>query len=422
MGGPRRIGPTRISGRHRALTDAHSVRAGAALARLPEVDPGAGLLALWCAHRDGTGPTTTVGETILYGPEFEALRTEAQVGVVAHHVLHIALRHGPRMAAMAQRQGPGFRSDLYALGVDAIVNETLIQGGHALPRPAVTLTGLLAASDPDAARTALEDWDAERLYHWMIAGGGSRAARAEGYARAQAFRPDIAASDAGPDDRAAGEWRAHLARAEEAGRRAGAGIGAAGALIDRAEARVPWERILRRLLTRALTVWPEPSDRRPANRWIAQDALARAEGRAAPGFEAARARDRSRPRIVVAVDGSSSVADAQFSLFAAEVAGVARRTGAETVILGFDDDVGFRHVLGPGEAPEAIMRRGMRRGGGTDFRPVLSEAEARSPSVIVVLSDLEGPVGQPPAPEVIWAVPEGGPDSPPFGRLVRIDG
>ncbi|MDU8944040.1 vWA domain-containing protein [Ovoidimarina sediminis] len=404
------------------MTEAHSARAAAALAHLPDVDPGAALLALWCVHRDDPGPTRTEGETILYGPEFEGLAREAQVGLVAHHVLHVALRHGARAGAMAERLGPAFRGALYALGVDAIVNETLTRGGHALPRPAVTLTGLLAAAAPEGTERALEEWDAERLYHWLLGGAGGRAGRAGDYARAQAFREDVAPERAGRGAADDGTWRARLTRALEAGRISGTGIGAAGALIDRMAARVPWEIVLRRLLAKALLAVPEPSDRRPANRWIAGEARARAEGRPVPVFEGARARDRGRPRIAVAVDGSSSVGDAEFSLFAAEVGGIARRTGAETEVIGFDDAVRFRLVLGPGEAPEPVMRQGMRRGGGTDFRPALGAALERDPSVIVVLSDLEGPAGPAPRVPVIWAVPGGGAAAPPFGRLLRIEG
>ena len=404
------------------MTEAHSTRAAAALQHLPDVDPGAALLALWCGHRDDAGPTRTSGETILYGPEFESLALEAQVGLVAHHVLHVALRHGARAGAMAARLGPAFAGPLYALGVDAIVNETLERGGHALPRPAVTLSGLLVATAPEGTDRALEDWDAERLYHWLLGGGDARRTGAEDYARAHAFREDVESERAGQSAAEDGTWRARLARALEVGRIAGTGIGAAGAMIDRAVARVPWELVLRRMLAKALLAWPEPSDRRPANRWIAGEALARREGRPVPGFAGARARDRGRSRIVVAVDGSSSIDDAAFSLFAAEVGGIARRTGAETEVIGFDDDVRFHPVLGPGEAPETVMRRGMRRGGGTDFRPALRAATDRSPSVIVVLSDLGGPTGPPPRVPVIWAVPDGTEETPPFGRLVRMAG
>ncbi len=76
----------------------HSVRAGSALRALTETDPALAALSLWCDHRDGAGTVArSSGTTITYGPGFEALPPHEQIGVAAHHVLHVALRHGARM-------------------------------------------------------------------------------------------------------------------------------------------------------------------------------------------------------------------------------------------------------------------------------------------------------------------------------------
>ncbi|MEM8537520.1 MAG: hypothetical protein AAGF56_06630, partial [Pseudomonadota bacterium] len=115
----------------------HSTRAQPALARLPEVDPAIAALALWCTYRDSDAPTATQGETILVGPEFPLLPISEQVGVIAHHVLHVALRHSARRSAAAERHTGRFLDKQYDLACDALVNEALLQGGHALPRPAV---------------------------------------------------------------------------------------------------------------------------------------------------------------------------------------------------------------------------------------------------------------------------------------------
>ena len=71
----------------------HSTRVAHALARLPEVDPAIAALALWCTYRDSVEPTATQGDTILVGPEFPLLAISEQTGLIAHHVLHVALRH-----------------------------------------------------------------------------------------------------------------------------------------------------------------------------------------------------------------------------------------------------------------------------------------------------------------------------------------
>ncbi|MEO0917897.1 MAG: hypothetical protein AAFY31_13085, partial [Pseudomonadota bacterium] len=104
----------------------HSTRARQALARLPEVDPAIAALSLWCRYRDGTGPTVTDGETIYVGPEFPLLPISEQTGVIAHHVMHVALRHSSRRAVAHERYGASFRADVFDLACDAIVNEALL--------------------------------------------------------------------------------------------------------------------------------------------------------------------------------------------------------------------------------------------------------------------------------------------------------
>ena len=139
-------------------------RATRALAHLGEVDPALAVLSLWCRHRDGEA-TRTAGEVITYAPGFDTLGLPEQVGTVAHHVLHVALRHSLRAAALAERLGPEFDSMLFGLAADGIVNETLALAGHALPRPAILLTEVLAEAGfaCDSAIAALTDWDADRL-------------------------------------------------------------------------------------------------------------------------------------------------------------------------------------------------------------------------------------------------------------------
>jgi hypothetical protein len=67
-----------------------------------------------------------------------------QVGLAAHHVLHVALRHPTGRRRWPSGWGPRFDASLYGLAADGIINETLLLAGHALPRPAVTLTDLLS--------------------------------------------------------------------------------------------------------------------------------------------------------------------------------------------------------------------------------------------------------------------------------------
>jgi predicted metal-dependent peptidase len=186
---------------------------------------------------------------------------------------------------------------------------------------------------------------------------------------------------------------------------------------------MPWERVLRRLLARALVEAALPDWRRPSRRWLAADADARAHARPAPAFEPGRARPAARMRLAVAVDTSGSVGAPLLARFAAEIAGIGRRTGAEVHVLGFDTAVTLRAVMQGADWARQIRALAFTRGGGTDFAPALRAAADLSPSAIVVLSDLIGPTGPPPGRiPVIWAVPRRPAAPPPFGRVLLLDG
>ena len=421
----------------------HSDRARPALVRLATDDPALGALALWCAHRDvASGVARTDGTTISYGPGFDRLAAHEQVGVAAHHVLHVALRHGPRMGAMAARLGGAFDETLYTIAADALVNEALLAAGYALPRPAVTLSDLLTrALGLSSGPNALAEWDVDRLYLQLAGQGGGKgdgaseqgktgtstspAEKAKAIAAEAGFTPDIhreLPDDENPDgaDQAA-LWRQHLSRALEAGRLAGRGIGKLGHRIaDIPEPRTPWEQVLRRLLSRALLPGLAQTHRRPARDWIAAEALASASGGPTPAFRPGTKRLVDAPKIALAIDASGSITGPLLQRFMAEVCGIARRVAAEITLIAFDDAVRWQVKLDPVRWQTQLAGLDWPRGGGTDFAPPLAAAQAIGASIAVVLTDLEGPFG--PAPRgmpVIWAV-NGDAPPPPFGKLLSL--
>lgn len=400
----------------------HSTRAARALAHLGEVDPALAVLALWCRHRDGEGATRTDGDTISYGPGFATLGLPEQVGLVAHHVLHVALRHSDRQAGLAERLGDGFDASLFGLAADGIINETLILAGHAVPRPAVLLTELLAEAGLPAQSpiAALERWDADRLAMALHA-DPKRAEKLRDWGATRGFAVDLGLGE--PDEsgemQKAADWRNQILRALEAGRKAGTGIGKLGAILaDLAPAQVPWELQLRGLLARALTERPHASWRRPSGRWVARIAEAERSGGPVPVYEPGRARMDTRPRLVVGLDTSSSVAAQMLRLFTAEAEGIARRTGAEVHLMAFDEAVFLEKRLDP-TGWQALRDLPLRTGGGTDYVDLFDRAGARNPSLLVVLTDLDAAI--PPAPgfPLLWAVPAAV-SEPPHGRVLVI--
>jgi len=404
----------------------HSTRATAALRALTECDPALAALSLWCAHRDDAGPTRTIGTEIRYGPGFATLPLHEQIGLAGHHILHAALQHGARMAAMEARFPDHFAPDLWQIAADAIVNEVLLHAGHALPRPALTLTGLLGDLTGGAVpvEQALAEWDADRLYLRLQADqAGGEAGRARAYAAAHGFAPDLEPTPADPQaDETQADWRAHLSRAMAAGLAAGQGLGTFGhRLADLPQPRTPWEVTLRRLLARATLAQAQPSHSRPARGWLALDAQARRAGGPSPVFQPGLARRRDVPRILCGLDCSTSIDGPRLALFMAEIASIARRTGGEVHLAAFDTAIRLTHRLDPHRATAELQALDLPQGGGTDFAPLLAHAARMRPSALVVLTDLDAPFGPNPRCPVIWAVPLGTTaPAPPFGRVLSL--
>ncbi len=403
------------------MTNRHSGRAAPALRALAETDPALAALSLWCRHRDGA-ETATHGTTITYGPGFPDLPGHEQRGLAAHHILHVALRHSTRLSELRARLGDGFAPEVWNLAADAIVNEALLLADQTLPRPAVTLTGLLSTSlgRRETPAEALGRWDVDRLYHALRDTDGPGRDGADG---ARGFAPDLGAEDvvAGgtEDDGDDAAWRQHLSRALAAGRQAGRGLGTIGHRIaDIPAPRVPWETVLRRLLTRHVTPLPRPAPMRPARRWIAATAMAAGQGTPPPGFEPGYRPLSEVPRIAIALDASGSIDDDRLALFWGEVTGIARRMRAELHLMVFDEAIRHRARLDPSQTRPVLPD--MPRDGGTDYTPVMAEARAIGASALVVLTDLDGDPG-PAAPRglpVIWAVPDAAGIAAPWGRLL----
>ncbi|WP_043816361.1 DUF2201 family putative metallopeptidase, partial [Rubrivivax gelatinosus] len=149
----------------------HLHRGTRAVQRLVEFAPSTGGLALWAHHRDRSAdePVPTIatdGHTIWYGPGFEALTLPQQAGLVAHEVLHVALRHPQRYSELQQIVGD-VDLQLFNLCADAIVDSTLSHlSWLELPAAAVTLDRLLvtALGIEQTLDKALLEWDVERLY------------------------------------------------------------------------------------------------------------------------------------------------------------------------------------------------------------------------------------------------------------------
>ena len=170
-------------------SDGH--RGTRAVQRLVEYAPATGSLALWMRHRDSDEIPLAAreilseradrdwlvgndGRTIWYGPAFERRPLPEQTGLLAHQILHVALRHVPRERTLRGVLGD-VDAALFNLCADAIVNSAL---SHlewlVLPPGSVGLDELLTRlpahgrdGEDRPARgldASLLHWDTESLY------------------------------------------------------------------------------------------------------------------------------------------------------------------------------------------------------------------------------------------------------------------
>ena len=419
-----------------------------AVQRMVEYAPSTGCLALWVRHHDlvddtaQPGPVATDGTTIFYAASFADLPLAQQTGWVAHEVLHIALRHPARFAQLQQLIGPA-DPRLFNTCADAIVNATLSHlGWLTLPGSAVMLDALLrqALGIEQSLERALLEWDVERLYRALAdrsatSSGSNRRqdehARQRRSARDEASREereralaprehaDLLPAPEGQrlpeqEAEAAREWAERIARAH-------AGDGAHSMLrtllADLPRVRTPWEQVLRRQLSRALAAQPELSWSRPSRSYLANQGRLGAHRRMP--FEPGIGPTRTVPRLAVVVDVSGSIDDGLLGRFSREIEAIVRRSGAGMTLVIGDDRVRRIDHFEPGRGTlDGITCEGR---GGTDFTPLLEEAAARSPDLIVVLTDLDGPARHRPRCPVIWAVTAAHAHAePPFGRRLLL--
>jgi predicted metal-dependent peptidase len=446
----------------------HQHRGVRAVQRMVEYAPSTGGLALWVRHQDLPGDTPTVltdGTTIFYGQAFDRLALPEQTAMVAHEVLHIALRH-PQRALELRRLLGEVDLRLFNICADAIVNSSI---GHLswlrLPATAVTLEDLLAHAlgMQQDAMTALLEWDVERLYRTIDdrrirdregqqktdqtgeSGDGAshspsegarsprQARNSEGATTRQDGPRSARARELGdrtetdlvpsPDSEAAPEAEAELARAwSERLLRGHANDGAFSMLrqliADLPRSRTPWQQVLRTRLARGLTRRLDVSWSRPTRSYIANQGRGGANRRLPfePGFSASK----TAPKLAVIVDISGSVDDELMQQFATEVAAISRRQEAGLVLVIGDDQVRRIEVFKPGGF--RLGELDVEGGGGTDFTPLLEAADRHRPDIGVVLTDLDGPARFTPDWPVIWAVPQSHAFAvPPFGQRLVLD-
>ncbi len=365
---------------------------GALVLRLPLKRAGS-----WCAT------TATDARAIYYNARWIASLTAAQLQfALAHEALHCALGHFARRGHRERRR--------WDLACDYAINPLLVDEGLTPPPGAHVIEpfrGLVAEEIYPCIDEQQREDDTFDEHAWDgDDGGGGGGSGADSPGGAVHGEPRPAPPAAGERERLRQQWQRHLAAAAQRAREAGKLAGLLARLVQEALApRVSWRSALAHYLAQTARVdysWLRPSRREG-------DALL-------PSLRGAAG------DLVVAIDTSGSIGEADIAQFVAEVEALKSALAVRATLLACDSALaaGCPWVAEPWE-PLARPDR-IAGGGGTDFRPVFEwvERNGARPDALVYFTDAQGefPVRAPDYP-VLWLVKGRAPV--PWGRRIALD-
>lgn len=370
--------------------------------------PWFGALALRLRVEEAHGQTETMatdGTSLIYAPAYVDTLTDKEIiGVVAHEVLHCALKHVFRIGT---RDLPKWNK-----ACDYAINPLLLADGFQLPE------GHL--NDP-----AFADLPAETIYQRLP---DEPPGEAPGPPRPDFLKPpDPDALPAGgpPETPGPGEsdpapsqntgpmteidWEIATEEASLVSRKSGKAPAAVMREVEHArKSKTDWRTILRRFVENTI-----PSD----YSWTTPNRRHIAQGLYLPGSYR-----ENCPRLGVGIDTSGSIDSKALSAFASELTAImleARPVEVEVVYC--DAKVqGKPDIFTPDDGEIKLKPRG---GGGTAFQPVFDHFNKQSepPAAVIYFTDLYGPEPKEPDYPTLWVTFPGSIETGPFGETVNLE-
>ena len=355
----------------------------------------------------------TNGVVLRYNPVFvDTLNSATLAGVLAHEVMHPALKHHTRRAKRDPRR--------WNEACDYAINPLLLDAGLSLPDDVLVdprFRGMSAEQIYNLREAETQQESDDQSESEQNTGSESNDSAGDGNASGI---PSVPESQGGigqvidapeTDDDVASieeqerDWEIAVNQAATVAQQAGrVPAGLKRTLEGAAEAQVDWRELLRRLWSD--TIPADSSWMRPNRRHIWS-------GLYLPGVVR-----EGTGEIAIAVDCSGSVNARQLRLFEAEIRSILEGQRPERVhVLYFDAEV---HKVDTYESGEMLHLEPVG-GGGTDFGPCfdwLNEHGVR-PQTMVFLTDLYGsfPESAPDYP-VIWASTDS--RQAPFGSVIPM--
>ncbi len=354
------------------------------------------------------GTMATDGRVLAYSPEFVAgLAPDELLGVLVHEVMHNALAHPSRRGS----RDP----ETWNLACDLAVNPLLLEAGFALPAGRVVPgegshahlppgksaeeyyallgspnPGADVASQPSDSSTPTKETDQPETNNDPGGCGGVRdpAGPAESRERESAWQAAVAQAERAATGR--GDLPGGLRRAVESVLRPAA----------------DWRSLLREFLSSLAK--NDYSWTRPNRRFVAR-------GLYLPGLHS-----EELGSVLIAVDTSGSIDEAQLAAFASEVNAILDAFDCAVTVLYHDTTIQGVQAWRSTDGPLVLDPVG---GGGTSHRCVFDWlAQSDEPfACVVCLTDLETRFpDQVPDVPVLWAVLGDSDKQPPFGRRIRV--
>lgn len=346
------------------------------------------------------------GKTLFYNPTYvQTLTFDELKGVVAHEVMHVALKHHTRRG--------GRDPEAWNDAGDYVINGIVMRSGFKLPK------GCLL-------NPAFDNMSTDEVYNKLPKkpqGGNGQQPQGGGNGNGgqdkggqQPHRPG-AVKDAtdkhgkplSPAEQAQeeAEWQSNVAQARQIAKAQGKLPAELDRLVNELLAnKADWRELLRRFMQ--ATARDDYSWTRPNRRYITQ------------GIYLPSVRSERIGPMVVVVDTSGSIGAEELAQFAGEIGAIGSDVKPESInVVYCDAAVAGMDVFMPGD-DIALNPRG---GGGTDFRPAFEwvEQQGIEPACLIYLTDMCGtfPESEPHYP-VMWASTTDL-DNAPFGEVIRIN-
>lgn len=343
----------------------------------------------------------TNGKALTYNPKFIESLSDAEVkGLIAHEIMHCATGHPWRRDARDLK--------MFNEAGDYAINPILSDCGFTLPKGALNRADFKGKSAEEIYTVLLKERPPQggkgkgkgkgKGQGQGQGGGGGQPGDGEGEGDEDDDQQPGGFDDGGAGDPAGAkeeesQWRVATAQAAAQAKLQGKLPGALERLIEENQRnKVDWKSVLRRFLTRL---------QKADYRWTKPHRRYMASGLYLPEFES----EATMPPLVVVVDTSGSIGQAELNLFGAEINSIVKEVRPEKTIIVYCDSR-VAHV-DEFEPEQDIVLKGYG-GGGTDMGAALKYINKNYAdsdlAACIVLTDGYTPWGEQTEYPTLWAI------------------